>query len=49
MKLPFLFLILVAFIASPLCGQTSPAPAAPKTSTAESSTLTKAERDRAVE
>jgi len=48
MKLPFVFLIVVAFIASPLCGQTSPAPAAPKTAAAPNS-LTKAERDRAIE
>jgi hypothetical protein len=48
MKLLFFFLLVIAFSASPLCGQTSPAPAAPKTSTAESSTLTKDERERAV-
>ena len=36
-------------MASPLCGQTSPAPAAPKTSAAESTSLTKEERDRAIE
>lgn len=36
-------------LASPLCGQTSPAAAAPKTSPSESSALTKDERDRAVE
>ena len=48
MKPLFFFLLAVAFIASPLCGQTSPAPAvAPKMSAAESSPLTKAERDRA--
>jgi hypothetical protein len=49
MKPLLFFLLVVALMASPLCGQTSPAPAAPKTSTAVSNTLTKAERDRAVE
>jgi hypothetical protein len=49
MKVPFCLLLLVALIASPLYGQTSPSPAASKTSAAASSTLTKDERDRAVE
>ena len=49
MKLLFFSLLAVAFIASPLRGETSPAPAAPKTSTAEAGTLTKQERDRAIE
>ena len=49
MKLSFLCLLAAAFIASPLCGQTSPAAAPPKTSATESSTLTKQERDRAIE
>jgi hypothetical protein len=49
MKVSFVFLIVVAFIASPLCGQTSPAPAAPKTTAAAPNTLTKADRDRAIE
>jgi hypothetical protein len=50
MKLLFLSLLAVALMASPLCGQTSPAAtAAPKTATAQSSTLTKEERDRAIE
>jgi hypothetical protein len=48
MKRSFLAL-LVAFIASPLCAQTSPAPAAPKTSAAESNTITKEERASAIE
>jgi uncharacterized damage-inducible protein DinB len=46
----FFFFALGAFLlVSPLRGQTSPAPAIPKTSSAESSTLTKEERERAVE
>lgn len=49
MKLLFFSLLAVAFLASPLRGQSSPAAAPPKTSAAESSTLTKEERDRAVE
>jgi hypothetical protein len=49
MKLLFLSLLAVAFITSALYGQTSPAAAAPKTSAAESSTLTKEERDRAID
>jgi uncharacterized damage-inducible protein DinB len=49
MKLFFLSLLAVALIASPLRGQTSPAPAAPKTSAAESAGLTKEERDQAIE
>lgn len=50
MKRIFITLIAVAVSASPVCGQSSPIQAAPpKTSTAESSTLTKEERDRAVE
>ena len=49
MKLLFISLLAVAFIASPLRGQTSPPAAAPKTSTAVAGTLTKEERDRATE
>lgn len=48
MKLLCFSLVAVAFITSPLSGQTSPAAAAPKTSAAELSTLTKEERDRAI-
>jgi hypothetical protein len=48
MKLLFFSLLAIAFIAAPLHGQSSPA-AAPKSSAAESSTLTKEERDRAIE
>ena len=48
MKLLFFSLLAVSFIASPLWGQTSPTAAAPKSSAAESSTLTKEERDRAI-
>ena len=46
-----ILLVLLAIVASvgPLCGQSSPAAAAPKTSTAESGTLTKEERQRAVD
>jgi hypothetical protein len=49
MKRSFFVLLVAAFIASPLCAQTSPAPAAPKTSTTASNTLTKDERARAIE
>ena len=48
MKPLFLSLLALTIIASPLCGQTSPT-AAPKTSAAPTSTLTKADRDRAIE
>ena len=48
MKLLFFSLLAVALIASPLRGQTSPAVPA-KTSTAEKGTLTKEERDHAIE
>ena len=48
MKPIFLALFATIVSASLVCGQSSPAPAASK-STAESSTLTKEERDRAVE
>jgi hypothetical protein len=47
---PFFFSLLgVALFASPICGQSSPAAVAPKTSPAQSSTLTKEERDRGIE
>lgn len=49
MKPVFFSLLAVAVLTSPVYGQSSPVPAAPKTSAAESSTLTKEERDRAVE
>jgi DinB family protein len=49
MKPIFFALIAVAVSVSPVCGQSSPAPAAPKTSPAESGTLTQEERDRAVD
>jgi DinB superfamily len=49
MKLIFIALIAVAVSASPVCGQSSPVAAAAKSPTAESSTLTKEERDRAVD
>lgn len=49
MKPIFLALFAVAVSVSPALSQSSPAPAAPKTSPATSSTLTKEERDRAVE
>jgi hypothetical protein len=49
MKTLFFCLLAVAFFASPLCGQTSLAPAAAKTSAMESGTLTKEERDRAMD
>jgi hypothetical protein len=49
MKLLFASLIAVALFASPLVGQTSPAAPAPRTSPAESSTLTKEDRERAIE
>ena len=45
---PLLSLLALTIIASPLCGQTSPT-AAPNTSAAPTSTLTKADRDRAIE
>jgi hypothetical protein len=49
MKLIFLSSLTIALFASPLRGQTSSAAAAPKVSTETSGTLTKEERDRAVE
>ena len=49
MKPIFFALLAIAVSVSAVCGQSSPAPAAPKTSAAESSTLTKEERDRAVD
>lgn len=49
MKRIFFGLLAVTILTSPGYGQSSPAAAAPKTSTAESSTLTKEERDRAVD
>jgi DinB superfamily len=49
MKPVFLALFAVAVSASSVCGQSSPSPVPPKTSAAASSTLTKEERDRAVE
>lgn len=49
MKLCLLLVLGTSLLASPLCAQTSPAPAGPKTSSSESSALTKDERDRAVE
>lgn len=49
MRLLFPVLFAVAVLASSVCGQSSPAPAAPQTSSAASSTLTREERDRAVE
>jgi hypothetical protein len=48
MKPIFLSLLAVAVFTSPVYGQSSPA-AVPKTSTAESKTLTKEERDRAID
>jgi hypothetical protein len=50
MKPIFVALLAVAVSVSPVCGQSSPAPAvAPKLSPAESGTLSKEERDRAVD
>jgi hypothetical protein len=49
MKPIFYGLLAVALFTSPVYGQSSPAAAAPKTSAAESRTLTKEERDRAVD
>jgi hypothetical protein len=49
MKPIFVALLVVAVAASPLRGQISPSPAAPESSTAESATLTKEERDRAIQ
>jgi hypothetical protein len=49
MKPLFFSLLGVALFASPIYGQNSPGAAAPKMSAVESSTLTKEERDRAVE
>lgn len=49
MKLIFYGLLSVALFTSPVCGQSSPAAAAPKTSAGESGTLTKEERDRGVD
>jgi DinB superfamily len=49
MKPIFISLFAIAISASPVCAQSSPAAAAPKTSAGESATLTKEERDRAVD
>ena len=49
MKLFSFSLLAISLLSSPLCGQTSPAAAAAKTSPTESSTLTKEERDRAID
>ncbi len=49
MRITFCILFAVAAVVSPVWGQSSPAAAAPKSSTAQSSTLTKEERDRAVD
>jgi uncharacterized damage-inducible protein DinB len=49
MKLFFLSMLGACLLASPVCGQTSPAAAASKTSPSESSGFTKEDRDRAVE
>ena len=49
MKSPLLPLLAIAFSAMPLYEQTSPAPAAAKTSTANATTLTKEERTRAID
>ena len=49
MKLLLLTLLSLAFMLSPVSGQTSPAAPATKTSTSESGTLTKKERDSAIE
>lgn len=49
MRIIFFILLAVAVAGSPVCGQSSPTAAPPKTSAAESGTLTKEERDRAVE
>ena len=49
MKLLFLTLLSLAFTLSPVSGQTSPAASASKTATSESGTLTKQERDSAIE
>ena len=49
MKTTFFALLAVVGSAVSICGQSSPAPATTKPSTAESSTLTKEERDLAVD
>lgn len=49
MKPIFLSMLAIAIAVSPVCGQNSPAPVAPESSAAEPSTLTKEERDRAVD
>lgn len=49
MKPIFLSMLAIAISVSPVCGQNSPAPAATKPAAAETSTLTKEERDRAVD
>jgi uncharacterized damage-inducible protein DinB len=49
MRTTFCILFAVGVAVSPLCGQSSPTAPAPKTAAAESGTLTKEERDRAVE
>ena len=48
MKSLFLAVLALALSASPLCGQTSPTASADKPSAAQSNTLTKAERERAI-
>lgn len=49
MKTTFFTLLAVAVVGSSVHGQSSPAAPAPKTSTAESKTLTKEDRDRGVD
>lgn len=49
MRTTFLALLAVVGTAASICAQSSPTPGEPKTSTAESGTLTKEERDRAVD
>jgi uncharacterized damage-inducible protein DinB len=49
MKPIFVVLLAIAVSASPVCGQSSPAASKPATSAAASGTLTKEERDRAVD
>jgi len=49
MRTKFCTFLAVVLAASSVCGQSSPTPAAPATSPAESTTLTKEERDLAIE
>ncbi len=49
MKRIFVILLAVVGTAASICAQSSPTPGAPKMSTGESSTLTKEERDRAID